>query len=61
VSTHAISIQPGLPMRRDMSAETMKIPEPIITEITTSVESNRPRPCTNCCSGCFAAMGWLIF
>ena len=47
VNTQAISIQPGLLMRRDMSAETMKMPEPIMTPITTMVESKSPSPRTN--------------
>src|SRR5271157_1955706 len=42
-----MSIQPGLPMRRDMSADTMKMPDPTITPMTIMVESNRPRPRTN--------------
>src|SRR6185503_18839812 len=44
VTSHAASSQPGLPMLRAMSAETMKIPEPIIDPTTTIVESYRPRP-----------------
>ena len=43
VSTPAMSqptsIQPGLPMVRAMSADTRKIPEPIIEPMTTMVES----------------------
>jgi hypothetical protein len=39
VSSHAPSSQPGLPSVRDMSAETMKMPEPIIEPTTTIVES----------------------
>src|SRR5580658_2124811 len=44
VKNHATSNQPALPIWRDMSAETMKIPEPIITPTTTITESKRPRP-----------------
>ena len=40
VMTHAMSIQPGLSIMRDMSAETMKIPDPIMMPmvIITGVE-----------------------
>src|SRR5271156_1825551 len=44
VKNHATSSQPALPIWRDMSAETIKIPEPIITPTTTITESKRPRP-----------------
>src|ERR1700691_1636732 len=44
VKSHATNSHPALPIWRDMSAETMKIPEPIITPTTTITESNRPRP-----------------
>src|ERR1700678_622070 len=47
VKNHATSSQPALPIWRDMSADTMKIPEPIITPTTTITESNRPRPRAN--------------
>jgi hypothetical protein len=47
VTTQAMSIQPGLPSRRDMSADTMKIPDPIMTPMTIMVESKRFRPRTN--------------
>src|SRR5579884_169767 len=47
VTIHAINIQPGLSISRAISAETMKIPEPIMVPITTMVESNRFRPRTN--------------
>ena len=39
MTTHATSSQPGLPTCRAMSAETMKMPEPIIEPTTTIVES----------------------
>src|ERR1700683_1221009 len=44
VNSQATRSHPALPISRDMSAETMKIPEPIITPTTTITESNRPRP-----------------
>src|SRR5271155_792987 len=44
VTNQATSSQPALPICRDMSADTMKIPEPIITPTTTITESNRPSP-----------------
>ena len=37
------SSQPGLPTLRDMSADTIKMPEPIMEPVTIMVESNRPR------------------
>ena len=39
VTTHATSSQPGLPSWRAMSADTMKMPEPIIDPTTTMVAS----------------------
>ena len=39
VTTQASSSQPGLPTSRAMSAETMKMPEPIIEPTTTMVAS----------------------
>jgi len=47
VTAQATSSQPALPTCRAMSAETMKIPDPIIDPTTTIVESNRPRPRLN--------------
>src|ERR1700691_5246014 len=44
VKSQATRSHPALPIWRDMSAETMKIPEPIITPTTTITESNRPSP-----------------
>ena len=41
--THEASSQPGLPTLRDISADTMKMPEPIIDPATSMVESNSPR------------------
>src|SRR5882757_2786102 len=46
-TAHATSSQPGLPMLRAISAETMKIPEPIMTPATIMVESNNPNPREN--------------
>jgi hypothetical protein len=31
-----------------MSAETMKMPDPIIEPITMAVAENNPMPCTKC-------------
>jgi hypothetical protein len=36
--------QPGLPSTRDISAETRKMPDPIIEPTTTIVASKAPRP-----------------
>ena len=46
VITHAMSIQPGLLIMRDMSAETIKIPDPIMTPMVIMTESKRLRPRT---------------
>ena len=54
VTSQATSSQPGLPSRRAMSAETMKMPEPIIDPTTTMVESKRPRPRLNSVSSVVA-------
>ena len=43
VIIHEASSQPGLPTLRAISAETMKMPEPIIDPATSMVESNSPR------------------
>src|SRR6185503_7248085 len=47
VTIHATNNQPGEPTCRDISAETMKMPEPIIDPATIVVESRRPSPRTN--------------
>ena len=47
VSAQAASSHHGLLINRAMSAETMKIPDPIMVPITIMVESNRFRPRTN--------------
>ena len=47
VSAQAASSQPALPTYRDISADTMKMPDPIIDPTTTIVESNRPSPRLN--------------
>jgi hypothetical protein len=39
VATQASRSQPGLPTRRAMSADTMKMPDPIIDPTTTMVAS----------------------
>ena len=43
-SAHATSSQPGAPTNRLDSAETMKMPEPIIEPTTTMVASSIERP-----------------
>jgi len=47
VTAHTKSSQPGDPTNRPMSAETMKIPDPIIEPATSIVESSKPSPLTN--------------
>src|SRR4051794_29417972 len=42
-SSQATSSQPGAPTSRDDSAETMKIPEPIMAPMTSMVASRTPR------------------
>ncbi len=42
-NTQAARNHPGPPRMRAMPAGTMKIPEPIMTPMTTMVESKRPR------------------
>jgi hypothetical protein len=54
VSIQAPSSQPGLPMFRAMSAETMKMPDPIIDPTTTIVESYSPSPRWNSVSSAVA-------
>ncbi len=61
VTPQATSIQPGLPISLDISAETMKMPEPIMAPITTMVASNRFRPRTKPCSRVVVVgVGWLM-
>src|SRR5438876_661238 len=43
----ATNSQPGEPTCRDISAETRKMPEPIIEPATIVVESSSPRPRMN--------------
>ena len=43
----AANSQPGLPMFRAIPADTMKIPDPIMTPTTSMVASNKPRPRAN--------------
>ena len=47
-NTQAARNHPGPPSMRAILAGTMKIPDPIMTPITTMVESNSPR----------ALLGW---
>jgi hypothetical protein len=48
VTSHAPISNAGDPSERDISAETIKIPDPIIDPITIAVAENSPIPCTNC-------------
>src|SRR5428012_8161 len=48
VNTQTASNQPDEPTSREISAETMKMPEPIMEPATSMVESNRPRRCWKC-------------
>ena len=61
---HAASSQPGAPTLRAMSADTMKIPDPIIEPTTTIVESYRPRPRLNSVSRAVAGVtvdcDWVV-
>ncbi len=50
VTAQTTSSQPEEPTSRAMSAETMKMPEPIIEPATSIVESSKPSPLTNFCS-----------
>src|SRR6185437_4475262 len=43
-NAQATSSHPALPIVRAMSADTMKMPEPIMMPTTTITESNRPSP-----------------
>ena len=61
VTTQAVSSHPGLPTSRAMSAETMKIPDPIIEPTTTIVESYNPSPRLNSVSRVVAARGVAAF
>src|SRR5207302_8368183 len=45
--TQTTNNHPGEPTCREISAETMKIPEPIIDPATSIVESSKPSPRTN--------------
>ena len=57
VTSQATSSQPGLPIWRDMSAETMKMPEPIMEPATTMVESQSPRRRANSKGTCGSGTG----
>ena len=47
VTSHAPISSAGEPVSRAMSADTMKMPEPIIEPTTIAVALKRPRPCTS--------------
>src|SRR5262249_14355679 len=60
------SSHPGLPTCLEISAETIKMPDPIIAPATIIVESNRPSPRTkfsscfiDCFDPCDCAMKFL--
>ena len=55
VTIHVASSHPGLPTCLVISADTMKIPDPIIEPITIIVESANPRPRWNSVSGAVAS------
>jgi hypothetical protein len=48
VTSHAAISSAGDPSVRDISADTIKIPDPIIDPITIAVAENNPIPCTKC-------------
>ena len=48
VTSHARISSAGEPTPRDISADTIKMPEPIMDPATMAVAENRPRPFTNC-------------
>lgn len=54
VTSHAPISSAGDPSRRDISAGTMKMPDPIMEPITIAVAENNPMPCTNW--GCAAVV-----
>jgi len=47
VTSQAAISSAGDPRPRDISAETIKMPDPIIEPITIAVAENSPIPCTN--------------
>ena len=47
VTSQAAISSAGEPTPRDMSAETMKMPEPIMEPMTIAVAEKRPSPLTN--------------
>ncbi|HJY53030.1 MAG TPA: hypothetical protein VKD89_03315 [Candidatus Udaeobacter sp.] len=53
-SAHASNNQPGAPLNRDVSAEVIKIPEPIIEPMTIMVASIGPSARTKP-EGCWLA------
>src|SRR6202012_5753946 len=48
VTSQAAISNAGEPSPRDISAETIKMPDPIIEPITIAVAENNPMLCTNC-------------
>src|SRR5208283_3034932 len=58
--TQATRSQPGLPIWRDISAETMKMPEPIMEPATTMVESHNPRRRANSKGACGCGTGAAV-
>jgi len=47
VTSHAAISSAGDPSTRLISADTIKMPDPIIDPITIAVAENNPIPCTN--------------
>src|SRR6476660_7856111 len=56
----AVSTQPADPRSRAISAETRKIPEPIIAPTTTMMASNRPMDRTNPSSSTRCIVAWSL-
>jgi hypothetical protein len=48
VTSYAAINNAGEPSPRDISADTIKMPDPIIEPITIAVAENNPIPWTNC-------------
>jgi len=63
-SNHAAISQPGAPSNLEISALTIKIPDPIIDPATIAVESKRLRLLLNVCSwfmGQFGMRKLIVF
>jgi len=58
VTSQAAMSRAGEPTMRLMSAETMKMPEPIMEPMTMAVAEKRPMPRTKC--GAAAGSVWLL-